>query len=297
MDDDKASKNEKVDLICMGKSILSGGLLNQENSVLNLVVLEMLGNEGIMSGDKSVTCPMNNSHVLSGHLRQHDSFGTPDLSLVSNTEPTFPEDGFIKSILVVGVDPSVNLGISLEHNLSFGENRHLKSFDLELVEGILGDQIAARPLVENVSDSIGCGKENTITASTTYQEHVLTKVERKKRDRTLKKMKNQAVMVEQSELERGSLSDSGLQISWDFATKEVEKVVEMGAKLGVQFIGPMEEVNREIAELEMNESDLKEKLVFDSLQRMYGVALFLEYAISIYGFVLDTGCFDDYLYI
>ncbi|KAK8589459.1 hypothetical protein V6N12_023855 [Hibiscus sabdariffa] len=216
MDDDKASKNEKVDLICMGKSILSGGLLNQENSVLNLVVLEMLGNEGIMSGDKSVTCPMNNSHVLSGHLRQHDSFGTPDLSLVSNTEPTFPEDGFIKSILVVGVDPSVNLGISLEHNLSFGENRHLKSFDLELVEGILGDQIAARPLVENVSDSIGCGKENTITAST---------------------------------------------------------------------------------KLEMNESDLKEKLVFDSLQRMYGVALFLEYAISIYGFVLDTGCFDDYLYI
>ncbi|KAK8568278.1 hypothetical protein V6N12_006834 [Hibiscus sabdariffa] len=72
-------------------------------------------------------------------------------------------------------------------------------------------------------------------------------------------MKIQAVMVEQSELEGRSLSDSDLQTRWDIATKEAEKVVEMGAKLGVQFIGPMEEVIREIVELEMKESNLKEK--------------------------------------
>ncbi|KAK9016745.1 hypothetical protein V6N11_079239 [Hibiscus sabdariffa] len=89
-------------------------------------------------------------------------------------------------------------------------------------------------------------------------------------------MKNQAVIVEQSELEGRSLSDSGLQTRWDIATKEVENVVEMSAKLGVQFIGPMEEVIREIAELEMNESDIKEKLVIVSLECRFGVALFLE---------------------
>ncbi|KAK8608396.1 hypothetical protein V6N13_023820 [Hibiscus sabdariffa] len=70
---------------------------------------------------------------------------------------------------------------------------------------------------------------------------------------------NQAVVVEQPELEGRSLSDSDLQIRWDIAIKEAEKVVEMGVKLGVQFIGPMEEVIREIAKLEMKESGLKEK--------------------------------------
>ncbi|KAK8633145.1 hypothetical protein V6N13_013999 [Hibiscus sabdariffa] len=94
------------------------------------------------------------------------------------------------------------------------------------------------------------------------QENALTKAERKKRDRALKKMKNQAVTVEQSELEGRSLFDSDLENSWDIATKEAEKVVEMGVKLGVQFIGSMEEVIREIAELKMNESDLKEKYFF-----------------------------------
>ncbi|KAK8684832.1 hypothetical protein V6N13_040848 [Hibiscus sabdariffa] len=74
----------------------------------------------------------------------------------------------------------------------FGEDHHLKSVDLESVEGILGEENVARPLDENVPDSFGCG---------TYQENALTKAERKKRDRALKKMKNQAVVVEQSELE------------------------------------------------------------------------------------------------
>ncbi|KAK8508918.1 hypothetical protein V6N12_035019 [Hibiscus sabdariffa] len=63
---------------------------------------------------------------------------------------------FFYSVLVVGVGPSVNL----EYGLSFGEDHHLNSFDLESVEGILGDQNVARPLDENVPDSIGCGSEN-----------------------------------------------------------------------------------------------------------------------------------------
>ncbi|KAK8599086.1 hypothetical protein V6N13_077026 [Hibiscus sabdariffa] len=79
-----------------------------------------------------------------------------------------------------------------------------------------------------------------------YQEIALTKAERKKRDRALKKMKNQVVTVEQSELEGRSLF--------------VEKVIEMGAKLGVHFIGPMKDVIREIGKLEIKESDPKEKL-------------------------------------
>ncbi|KAK8576391.1 hypothetical protein V6N13_090864 [Hibiscus sabdariffa] len=179
---------------------------------------------------------------------------------------------FFYSVLVVGVGPSVNL----EYGLSFGEDHHLNSFDLESVEGILGDQNVARPLDENVPDSIGCGSENCTVnlpelqfmhkkrqrrygSLAAYQEHPLTKTERKKRDRALKKMKNQTVTVEQSDLEGRSLSDSDLQTRWDIATKEAEKVVEMGAKLGVQFIGPMEEVIREILELEMKESGLKEK--------------------------------------
>ncbi|KAK8597765.1 hypothetical protein V6N13_095163 [Hibiscus sabdariffa] len=94
-------------------------------------------------------------------------------------------------------------------------------------------------------------------------------------------MKNQAVIMEQSELEGRSLSDSDLQTRWDVATKEAEKVVEMGVKLGVQFIGPMEEVIREIAELEMKESGLKEKLVIVTLQLRFGGAPFLEKANSL----------------
>ncbi|KAK9006964.1 hypothetical protein V6N11_019294 [Hibiscus sabdariffa] len=49
----------------------------------------------------------------------------------------------------------------------------------------------------------------------------------------------------------------------------------------VQFIGPMEEVIREIAELEMKESGLKEKLVIVTLQRRFGGALFLDKANSL----------------
>ncbi|KAK8685554.1 hypothetical protein V6N13_041554 [Hibiscus sabdariffa] len=45
-----------------------------------------------------------------------------------------------------------------------------------------------------------------------------------------------------SELEGRSLSDSDLQVRWDNASKEVEKVIEMGSKLGVQFIGSIDEV-------------------------------------------------------
>ncbi|KAK8675491.1 hypothetical protein V6N13_033557 [Hibiscus sabdariffa] len=200
---------------------------------------------------------MNNGPILSDHLRKIDSFDNLDSRLVSNTGPTLPEDGFINSFPVVGVGPSVNL----EHDLSFGEDHHLKSFDLESVEGILGDQNVVRPLDENVPDSFGCGRENS------YQENALIKAERKKRDRALKKMKNQAVVVEQSELEGSSLSDFDLQIRWDIVTKETEKVVEMSVKLGVQFIGSMKEVIREIAELEMKESSLEEKLVIVTLQR------------------------------
>ncbi|KAK8633442.1 hypothetical protein V6N13_014288 [Hibiscus sabdariffa] len=142
MDDDKASENEEADIICMGKYVLSGGLLNQENAALNLGVLEMLGSGGIMRGGKSATCPMNISPVLSDHIRKPDSFDNLDTSLVSNTGSTLPEDGFIDSVPAVGVGPSANL----EHDLSFGQDLHLKSFDLEPVEGILGDQNVARQL-------------------------------------------------------------------------------------------------------------------------------------------------------
>ncbi|KAK8571582.1 hypothetical protein V6N12_027663 [Hibiscus sabdariffa] len=118
-----------------------------------------------MSGDKSVTCSMNNGPVLSDHLRKHDSFGNLESSLVPNTGPTLPEDGFNESVPVVGVGPSANLDVSLEHDLSCGEDSHLKSFVLESVDDILRDQNRTRPLVENVPDSIGCGNENNITVS------------------------------------------------------------------------------------------------------------------------------------
>ncbi|KAK8636537.1 hypothetical protein V6N13_124282 [Hibiscus sabdariffa] len=58
-----------------------------------------------------------------------------------------------------------------------------------------------------------------------------------------------------SELEGRSLSDSDLPATWDNAIKEAEKAIEMGSKLGVQFIGLIDEVVRDIAELEMKEAD------------------------------------------
>ncbi|KAK8575201.1 hypothetical protein V6N12_062877 [Hibiscus sabdariffa] len=115
-----------------------------------------VGKWGHNERGRSATSTMNNGPILSDHLRKIDSFDNLDSRLVSNTGPTLPEDGFINSFPVVGVGPSVNL----EHDLSFGEDHHLKSFDLESVEGILGDQNVVRPLDENVPDSFGCGREN-----------------------------------------------------------------------------------------------------------------------------------------
>ncbi|KAL4369597.1 hypothetical protein GQ457_05G034860 [Hibiscus cannabinus] len=88
-----------------------------------------------------------------------------------------------------------------------------------------------------------------------FQDKALTKWERKKRDKALKKNKLNKKDLLVSELSGRSLSDSDLATRWNAATKEARKVLKLGKRLGMEIIGDEQEVVKEIARLELGEAD------------------------------------------
>ncbi|KAK8600084.1 hypothetical protein V6N13_060094 [Hibiscus sabdariffa] len=78
----------------------------------------------------------------------------------------------------------------------------------------------------------------------------LSTVEKRKRDKPLKKLKKQGFLFEASELEDRSLTDSDLFAQQSFWIREARKTLELGKRVGIQFHGPEDEIVRDIAQLE-----------------------------------------------
>ncbi|KAK8508031.1 hypothetical protein V6N11_073539 [Hibiscus sabdariffa] len=85
------------------------------------------------------------------------------------------------------------------------------------------------------------------------QDRALSSVERRKRDRSLRReKKNKKSNWDHLELSGRSLSDSDLQTRWKCAKSEAKKSLELGKKLGMKIQGSEEEVVRELTMLELN---------------------------------------------
>ncbi|KAL4295855.1 hypothetical protein GQ457_12G032140 [Hibiscus cannabinus] len=82
------------------------------------------------------------------------------------------------------------------------------------------------------------------------QDKVLNAVERKKRDRNIKKLKKKGKFSVKSELEGRSLSDSDLKARWDHCISEAKRTLKVGKDLGIQIRGNENEVVEELAHLE-----------------------------------------------
>ncbi|KAL4384776.1 hypothetical protein GQ457_15G026230 [Hibiscus cannabinus] len=84
------------------------------------------------------------------------------------------------------------------------------------------------------------------------QDRVLSSVEKRKRDRSLRREKKDKSNLDHSEISGCSLSDSDLQIRWKIAKSEAKKSLELGKNLGMKIQGSEEEVVRELTLLEFN---------------------------------------------
>ncbi|KAL4351513.1 hypothetical protein GQ457_06G022440 [Hibiscus cannabinus] len=78
-----------------------------------------------------------------------------------------------------------------------------------------------------------CSKDKRYGSLLEIQDKALSKQERKKRDRAIKKNKKLKKNLEDSELSGRSLSDSDLKIRWNNTIKEARKALELGKSLGV----------------------------------------------------------------
>ncbi|KAL4309808.1 hypothetical protein GQ457_01G015910 [Hibiscus cannabinus] len=75
-----------------------------------------------------------------------------------------------------------------------------------------------------------------------FQDKELTELERKNRDKACKKYKLNKKSLEVSELSGRSLSDTDLSTRWDILTKEAQKALKLGKKIGMGIEGNEEEV-------------------------------------------------------
>ncbi|KAK9004016.1 hypothetical protein V6N11_001834 [Hibiscus sabdariffa] len=85
-----------------------------------------------------------------------------------------------------------------------------------------------------------------------FQEKVISDLERKKRDRALRKHKVNKKTLDSSELSGRSLSDSDLMARWEASIREERKALELGKSVGLQIVGDEKEVVREMALLDAN---------------------------------------------
>ncbi|KAK8497082.1 hypothetical protein V6N12_000242 [Hibiscus sabdariffa] len=71
-----------------------------------------------------------------------------------------------------------------------------------------------------------------------------------KKERAIRRERKKAKSQEVSDLSGRSLSDSDLLARWESATKEARKAMELGKKVGIQFVGDERQVIHDIALLE-----------------------------------------------
>ncbi|KAL4366796.1 hypothetical protein GQ457_05G019050 [Hibiscus cannabinus] len=83
-----------------------------------------------------------------------------------------------------------------------------------------------------------------------FQDKALSSLERKKRDKAMRKYKKKIMSLDTSELEGRSLTDSDIKNHSKILTREVRKGIKLGKSLGIQFQGDGEEVVREMSLLE-----------------------------------------------
>ncbi|KAK8569712.1 hypothetical protein V6N13_046758 [Hibiscus sabdariffa] len=110
------------------------------------------------------------------------------------------------------------------------------------------NDVAVESDVEMVHETVLAG--NFGSWAKDIQDKVLNEAERKKRDRTIKKLKKKEKFSEKPELEGRSLSDPDLKARWDFCTNEAKRALKVGKDLGIQIRGDENEVVDELTRLE-----------------------------------------------
>ncbi|KAL4339722.1 hypothetical protein GQ457_08G036010 [Hibiscus cannabinus] len=83
-----------------------------------------------------------------------------------------------------------------------------------------------------------------------FQDRVLSRVEKSRRDRNLRRNKISKSELEHSDLSGRSISDSDLHAKWVLATKEAKESLKLGKKLGMKVQGNESEVVRELTLIE-----------------------------------------------
>ncbi|KAK8661040.1 hypothetical protein V6N13_051942 [Hibiscus sabdariffa] len=126
----------------------------------------------------------------------------------------------------------------------------------------LGDSFAYREMVGSLEESRGFfpdyapkrRKGKRYGSLIGFQDKFLLEKERKKRNRTLRRVKKSKNDIEMSELSGRFLSDSDLMARWNAAVKEARNTLELGKRVGFQIEGDESEAVRELALLDWNQS-------------------------------------------
>ncbi|KAK9009640.1 hypothetical protein V6N11_036170 [Hibiscus sabdariffa] len=84
-----------------------------------------------------------------------------------------------------------------------------------------------------------------------FQYKDLSAAEKKKLERYRKRKKKGLKFPEQSEIEGRSLSDSDLKTRWENGIKEAKETLEVGKKVGIEFIGDEQEIILDLVNLEL----------------------------------------------
>ncbi|KAL4383448.1 hypothetical protein GQ457_15G029340 [Hibiscus cannabinus] len=114
-----------------------------------------------------------------------------------------------------------------------------KDFGVSVVEdevavsrGFLSEEEGDKTFFPELAPVISKRKGKKYASLLDFQDKVLTELERKKRDRAIKRNKAKKKELECSELFGRSLSDSDLAAKWILATREARKALKLGKKIG-----------------------------------------------------------------
>ncbi|KAK8655844.1 hypothetical protein V6N13_108410 [Hibiscus sabdariffa] len=115
------------------------------------------------------------------------------------------------------------------------------------------DAIGAPPVINSIRNfGVENERNKRYGSLRCFQEKAISEIEKKKRDRAIRREKKKAKGWDSSQLSGRSISDSDLVHRWELSTMEARKALTLGKSLGIQIEGNEDEAVREIARLELD---------------------------------------------
>ncbi|KAK8976625.1 hypothetical protein V6N11_057225 [Hibiscus sabdariffa] len=120
-------------------------------------------------------------------------------------------------------------------------------------------------------------KERKFGSLSTIQDRFLSEAEKRKRVRIKKHLKKKEIEETISELEGRSITDSDIEARKDFLLKEARKTLDIGKKVGIEFIG--DEQEGEVVVMGMGVSQRFFNLTLFELDGLKHGCLFVEFGL------------------